>query len=52
MEHILNRDALSLSRGETPWRAGEPLTDVQQSELKNAAKDYLMDVPSDPSRRR
>lgn len=45
MEDVLNRDALSLSRGEQPWREGQPLTDAQQGALRDAAKDYLMDVP-------
>ncbi len=45
MQDILNQDALSLSRGETPWRAGQPLSEGQTDQLRDAAKDYLMDVP-------
>lgn len=45
LEDVLNRDALSLSRGEQPWQEGQPLSEQQQRELRGAAKDYLMDVP-------
>lgn len=45
VEDVLNRDALSLSRGEQPWREGQPLSDAQQRELRDATKDYLMEIP-------
>ncbi len=45
IETTLNHDAMSLARGRTPVREGDPLTDAQQTELRNAATDFVKDLP-------
>ncbi len=41
----LHHDAMSLARGETPFRAGDALTAAQQDELKKASVDFVKDIP-------
>ena len=45
MRTILHHDALSLARGETPVREGEPLTAAQQDALEAAVRDFFLDLP-------
>lgn len=45
VELILHHDAMSLARGESPFREGDTLSDAQQKELQNAATDLLQDIP-------
>jgi len=42
---ILHHDVLSLARGQSPVREGEPLTAEQQDALEAAAKDFFLDLP-------
>lgn len=41
----LHHDAMSLARGEQPFRAGDSLTAAQQDELKKASVDFVKDIP-------
>jgi hypothetical protein len=45
IEVALGHDAMSMARGRTPVREGDPLTDAQQTELRNAATDFMKDMP-------
>lgn len=45
LEQTLGHDAMSMARGRMPVREGDVLTDAQQSELKNAATDFIKDMP-------
>ncbi len=44
-ESILHADAMSLARGQQPWREGDNLTDQQQKDLVRATTDLLKDTP-------
>ncbi|MCU0695029.1 MAG: hypothetical protein MUC96_00720 [Myxococcaceae bacterium] len=45
LEQALGHDAMSMARGRTPVREGDVLTDAQQTELRNAATDFIKDMP-------
>ncbi|MDX2010325.1 MAG: hypothetical protein SFW67_09050 [Myxococcaceae bacterium] len=45
LEQALGHDAMSIARGRTPVREGDVLTDAQQTELRNAATDFIKDMP-------
>ena len=45
VETALNHDAMSIARGRTPAREGEPLSAQQQTDLRNAATDLMKDMP-------
>ncbi|MCA3014948.1 MAG: hypothetical protein INH41_21385 [Myxococcaceae bacterium] len=45
IEQTLGHDAMSLARGRTPVREGDRLTDAQQTELRDAATDFIKDMP-------
>ncbi len=45
IEVALNQDAMSIARGRTPVREGDTLTDQQQTDLRNAAQDFLGNIP-------
>lgn len=45
LESALGHDAMSIARGRTPVREGDVLTDAQQTELRNAATDFIKDMP-------
>ncbi|MBM4379740.1 MAG: hypothetical protein FJ086_10635, partial [Deltaproteobacteria bacterium] len=45
---LLHHDALSLARGHTPVREGDPLTPEQQDALEEAAKDFFLDLCPSP----
>ncbi|MBL8951281.1 MAG: hypothetical protein JNK82_10920 [Myxococcaceae bacterium] len=44
-ESILHADAMSLARGQQPWREGDQLTQQQQRDLVRATTDLLKDTP-------
>ncbi len=41
----LHHDAMSLARGEQPFRNGDALSATQQDELKKASVDFVKDLP-------
>lgn len=41
----LHHDAMSLARGEQPFKAGDALSTGQQDALKNASVDFIKDIP-------
>lgn len=45
VEVTLNHDAMSIARGRTPVREGDPLSAQQQSELRSAAQDFVRELP-------
>ncbi|MFZ5446713.1 MAG: hypothetical protein ACOZQL_42390 [Myxococcota bacterium] len=45
LETTLNHDAMSIARGRTPVREGDPLSDAQQAELQRASTDFLGSIP-------
>lgn len=45
LEQTLGHDAMSMARGRMPVREGDVLTDAQQTELRNAATDFIKDMP-------
>lgn len=45
VEVALNHDAMSIARGRTPVREGDTLTAQQQTDLRNAASDFIGDIP-------
>lgn len=45
VEVALNHDAMSIARGKTPVREGDPLSAQQQTDLRNAAQDFVKDLP-------
>jgi hypothetical protein len=45
VEETLHHDALSMARGQSPWRNGDPISDVQRKALTGAATDFIKDVP-------
>ncbi|MBL8918677.1 MAG: hypothetical protein JNJ54_07465 [Myxococcaceae bacterium] len=45
LEQALGHDAMSMARGRMPVREGDVLTDAQQTELRNAATDFIKDMP-------
>jgi len=45
IETTLHYDAMSMARGATPTREGDPLTAQQNTELQNAASDFVRDIP-------
>jgi hypothetical protein len=45
VEASLNQDAMSIARGKTPVKEGDPLSDAQRTELGNAANDFVRDLP-------
>jgi hypothetical protein len=45
IETTLHHDAMSIARGLTPTREGDPLTEAQQKELHDATTDLLKDMP-------
>jgi hypothetical protein len=45
IETTLNHDAMSLARGGRPVREGDPLTQGQQDALRDAAQDFVKDLP-------
>jgi hypothetical protein len=45
IETALGHDAMSMARGRTPVREGDPLSQGQLDELQNAASDFLSGMP-------
>jgi hypothetical protein len=45
VEASLNQDAMSIARGKTPVREGDPMTDAQATALRDAATDFVRDLP-------
>jgi hypothetical protein len=45
IEVALNQDPMSIARGRTPVREGDPLTDAQQKALENATTDFFKGMP-------
>lgn len=45
LEEALNYDAMSLARGERPVRDGEVLSGPQLDEVKDATRDFLLELP-------
>lgn len=45
IEEALHHDALSMARGQTPWRNGDSLSDTQKKALGDAATDFVKEVP-------
>lgn len=45
LESTLGHDAMSMARGRQPFRNGDTLSDAQMSELKDAAQDFIKDMP-------
>ncbi|MCB9643460.1 MAG: hypothetical protein H6728_10350 [Myxococcales bacterium] len=45
LRHTLHHDAMSLAAGHQPVRAGDALTDAQNSALKDATKELFMSMP-------
>jgi hypothetical protein len=45
LETTLNQDAMSIARGKTPVREGDPLSAQQQTDLQSAAQDFVKEMP-------
>ncbi len=45
IETALGHDAMSIARGRTPVREGQPLTEAQLNELQSATSDFLKGMP-------
>lgn len=45
VETALGHDPMSIARGKTPVREGDPLTAAQQTELSNATTELIKDLP-------
>jgi hypothetical protein len=45
IEETLHHDAMSMARGQTPWRNGDPISGEQKSALTDAATDFVKNVP-------
>ena len=45
IETTLGHDAMSMARGQTPVREGDPMTAAQQTELQNASTDFIKSIP-------
>lgn len=45
IEETLHHDAMSMARGQTPWRNGDPISSEQKSALTDATKDFVKDIP-------